>query len=786
MTENIQEKPKEGYDFKTAEVKIREFWEKEKIYAFNPNSKAEVFSIDNPPPTISGKMHIGHASMYSQMDFIARFQRMSQKNIFFPFGTDDNGLPTERLVEKINNVKSKSMSRADFIELCLKTLKEITPDFIQDWKNAGISCDYNLSYSTIDKNSQKISQSSFIRLFKEDRAYKKEFPSIWCPECQTSIAQAELEDKELQSLFSTLKFKCGKEDLLIATTRPELLPACVAVFVNPKDDRYTKLVGKKATVPLTNSLVPIIADESAQIDKGTGVLMICSYGDKYDAESINRHKLTPKIILNRDGTLNYGDYSGLKIKEARKKILEDLKNADLITEQKPITHAVNVHDKCGTAIEFLPTEQWFIKILDKKKELISQGKKVNWCPEFMFKRYENWVNGLEWDWNISRDRHFGIPIPVWHCRECNKIILAEEKDLPIDPAQVEKKCPFCNKKAEPETKVFDTWQTSSVTPEIISSLSKGKISQPCSLRCNAHDIIRTWDFYTITKSYFHANTLPWKDLMVSGFVTLGGEKMSKSKGNVIAPQPIIENYGADALRFWAASSTLGEDLNYNEKDMVTAKKFITKLFNASKFVFMNLEGYKKEKPKKLEIMDTWVLSELDKLVEDCTKSFEKYEYAKVKSEIEHFFWHTFCDDYLEIVKKRTYSGTDEEKASAKYTLYTCLLKILKILAPIMPYITEEIYQKFFKENEKDKSIHISSWPNVEVKDKNAEEIGAVFTKILAEVRKKKSLAQKGMKSEIILTIEKENLSLLKPVIEDLSSVTSAKEIKEGKFDIQFI
>ena len=775
-----------GYDFMEAEARIRQFWEKEKVFAFNPNSKAKVFSIDNPPPTISGSMHIGHACMYSQMDFIVRYNRMSGKNIFFPFGTDDNGLPTERLVEKLNKVKSKSMSRQDFIELCIKTLKDITPTFIQDWKNTGISCDYNLYYSTIDKNSQKISQNSFIKLFKAGRAYKKDFPTIWCPECQTSIAQAELEDKELNTLFSTLIFKCNGKELPIATTRPELLPACVAVFVNPQDKRYQSLIGKKALIPLFNFEVPILADESADIEKGTGILMVCSYGDKYDAEAINRHKLQPNIVLKKDGTLNHPSYHGLKIKDARKKILEDLKNSGLIKEQKQITHAVNVHDKCGTEIEFLPTEQWFIKILDKKSELLEQGKKVKWRPESMLKRYENWVNGLEWDWNISRERHFGIPIPVWHCRKCNEFIIPEEKELPIDPNQKEKKCPKCKKIAEPETKVFDTWQTSSLTPEIISSLVKGKIKQPLSLRCNAHDIIRTWDFYTIAKSYFHENEIPWNNLMISGFVTLGGEKMSKSKGNVVEPQPIIKQYGADALRFWAASSSLGEDFSYLEKDIITAKKFITKLFNASKFAFMGLEGYKKEKPKNLEIMDSWILSELDKIIALCTKSFENYEYARVKSEIEHFFWHTFCDNYLEIVKRRVYSGTKEEKLSAQYALYTCLLKILKVLAPIMPYITEEIYQKFFKENEKHKSIHISSWPISEISDKKAEEAGELFTQILTQVRKQKSEEKKGMKSEIILTLEKEKLDKLKPVLEDLKAVTSSKEIKSGSFKIEFI
>jgi valyl-tRNA synthetase len=785
MAEDKKDALNEQYDFREAEKRILGFWLKEKIFKFDPKNK-NVFSVDNPPPTVSGKMHIGHAFQYSQMDFIARFKRMNGYGVFYPFGTDDNGLPTERLVEKMKNVKSKNMSRSDFIELCLKTLEEITPDFIQDWKSIGISSDYEKYYSTIDKNSQRISQKSFLDLYKKGEAYKKDFPSLWCCECQTAIAQAELEDKELPSLFSTLKFSCQGKDLLIATTRPELLGACVAVFINPKDKRYSKLIGKEAKVPIFGFTVPIIADESADIDKGTGILMICSYGDKYDAEAIARHKLKPRIILNKEGKINSGQYAGLKIKEARKKILEDLKNSNLITEQKNINHIVNVHDKCGTEIEILPTEQWFVKILDKKKELLEQGQKVKWHPEFMFKRYENWVKGLEWDWNISRERHFGIPIPIWFCSKCNKTIIAEEKELPVDPVKIKKKC-SCGEIASPETKVFDTWQTSSMTPQIIMQMENLKI--PCSLRCNAHDIIRTWDFYTIVKSFLHEKKIPWTDLMVSGFVTLSGEKMSKSKGNVVDPRIVLDNYGADCLRYWAAGSKLGEDLDYQEKDLVTGKKFVTKLWNASKFLFMNIGDYKNSKPKKLHKTDEIFLNELNRIVESSTNSFSEYEYSKVKLDVESFFWKNFCDNYMEIVKNRIYNGSDEEKESAKYTLYNSLLSILKIMAPITPFITEEIYQKFFRKNEKTLSIHISDWPSL-IKfdfDKADEKIWNKFIEILEIVRKTKSENKKSMKAEIVLTLPKEDQQILIDCLEDLKTVTCSKQIKiDNNLRIDFI
>jgi valyl-tRNA synthetase len=770
------------FDFREIENKWKIYWEKENIFKAD-FSKKKVYSIDTPPPTVSGAMHIGHVFSYSQQDFIARFERMflvsKNGSVFYPFGTDDNGLPTERLVEKMNNVRSKDMSREDFIKLCLKTLKELLPGFIQDWKDIGISCDYNVSYSTIDNNSRKISQKSFIDLYKKKEVYKKEFPTIWCPECQTPIAQAELEDKAEKSLFLTLKFQCGGKELLIATTRPEMLQACVAVFVNPSDKRYSNLIGKKAKVPLFDFEVPIIADTSASIDKGTGALMVCSYGDKYDVDAINRYKLNPKLIFDKSGRINFGEYKGLKVKEARKKILEDLKKENLITEQKEIEHIVNVHDKCGTAIEFVTTEQWFIKILDKKNKFLEQGNKIKWYPEFMKKRYDNWVNGLEWDWSISRERHFGVPIPVWECKKCNEIILAEEKELPVDPLQTKKKCPKCKSEAEPEKRVLDTWATSSLTPQLASSLVENKVKIPFSLRPNAHDIIRTWAFYTIAKSYMHENDIPWKDIIISGIVSLGGEKMSKSKGNVIDPKVVLQNYGADAVRFWAAGSKLGNDLDYQEKDLVAGTKMINKLINASKFVFMNLEDYKGKKPKKLEKLDELFLNKLNLLVKDSTENFSNYEYSKVKQDVEHFFWSDFCDNYLEIVKKRVYQGKGEAKVSAQYTLYKSLLTMLKLIAPIMPFITEEIYQTYFKKNEKVKSIHISEWPEAEkVKDFATLD---VFYNILSKVRQEKSNNKKAMNYEIRLELEEKDYFLLKPdLLDDLENVTNAREIVIAK------
>jgi valyl-tRNA synthetase len=559
--------------------------------------------------------------------------------------------------------------------------------------------------------------------------------------------------------------------------------------VHPADKKYKAFVGKNAKVPLFNFEVPIIADTSADPDKGTGALMVCSYGDKYDVDAINRYKLIPKIIFDKSGKLIYGEYKGLKIREARKKILEDLRKENLIADQKEINHVVNVHDKCGTPIEFATTEQWFIKILDKKEKFIEQGNKVKWYPEFMHKRYDNWVNGLEWDWNISRERHFGVPIPVWECKKCKEIILAEEKELPIDPLQIKKNCPKCKSEAQPEVKVLDTWATSSLTPQIAISLVENKVKIPYSLRPNAHDIIRTWAFYTIAKSYLHENEIPWKNIIVSGIVSLGGEKMSKSKGNVIDPKAVLANYGADALRYWAAGSKLGNDLDYLEKDLVAGTKMINKLINASKFVFMNLKEYNhNNKPRKLEKLDELFLDKLNILIKDSTESFKEYEYSKVKLDTERFFWSDFCDNYLEIVKKRVYQGEGNAKLSAQYTLYKSLLTILKLTAPIMPFITEEIYQEYFRKNEKTKSIHISEWPQAEKSDnKNQIKILEKLYEILSQVRQEKSKNKKAMNAEIVLTLSKQDYEEIKSVLEDLKNVTNAKAIREGKmFEVEFI
>lgn len=789
------------YDPNIVEPKWQLFWEKNKIFRFDPeDTKRKIFSIDTPPPTVSGKMHMGHAFGNSQQDFIARYKRMRGFNVLQPFGTDDNGLPTKLLIEKTLNVKAVDMPRKDFVKLCLDTLKkEFRPKYIQDWKKLGISCDFDVFYTTIDEHCQRISQKSFLDLYKDGRQYRTEAPAMYCPSCQTAISQVECQDKVIPSFFNDIVFKIGDEELIIATTRPELLPACVAVFYHPSDKRYHHLKGKKAKVPLFDFEVPVLEDERADPEKGTGIVMCCTFGDSTDAEWQKAHKLPIIEAIGRDGlmTQKAGKYEGRSIETARKMIIEDLKDQRLLLSQEPISHAVNVHERCGTPIEFIHSKQWFIKYLDLKDDMLKWGKELNWFPEHMKNRYDNWVNGLQWDWLISRQLPFGIPFPVWYCEKCDAPVLAKEEDLPVDPIEDDppvKKCPKCgHDKFVPETDIINTWATSSLTPTIVIELFKGKKvydklrKNPMSLRPQGHDIISFWLFNTVVKSHLHFKMKPWGDCFINGWMLdPNGKKMSKSKGNIIEPQAMIEKYSADALRFMAGGSKLGDDLPFPEKDLVAGQKFITKFWNASKFAMMHLEDYKKEQPKDLEAFDKWLLSKMHNLIKIATDSFDNYEFSRSKSETEKFFWQSLCDNYLEIAKDRLYNPDvrgEEARLSAQFTLYNAILTCLKLMAPITPHFTEEIYQLFFKDKEKHKSIHISEWPvfGKKLVDEKVEKAGDSCVVVISAVRKFKAENQLSLKEEIKrIVIEYEDSDSLQPFLDDLKATTKANEIVFGK------
>jgi len=790
------------YNFSETEPKWLGFWEKEGINKFSPKEKGEIFSIDTPPPTVSGKMHIGHAYSYTHEDFIARYQKMAGKNVFFPFGTDDNGLPTERLVEKLKGVRANKMKRPDFIDLCNKTIKEIKPDFIADWKKVGMSCDFSKIYSTIDDNCRRISQEFFIDLYKKGKVYRQEAPVVWCPHCQTAIAQAELEDKDAETFFNDIVFNLpdGK-NLIIATTRPELLSSCVAIFVHPNDKRYKKLIGKKAQVPIFGNKVEIMSDKKVDMEKGTGAVMCCTFGDKTDVEWFKEYKLPLVMSLEKTGIMSEKakKYAGIPAKDARAKIIEDLKKKKLLLDQKKISHTLNIHERCKTEVEILNSEQWYIRVLDQKKNLIESGKRIKWHPEFMRSRYENWVNNLGWDWCISRQRFFGIPFPVWYCQKCGEVKLADEKDLPIDPlsAKPKGKCQKCgSSKFFAEKDVMDTWATSSLSPQLALNLffDKEKSDEliPMKLRPQAHDIISTWLFYTVVRSNFHFEKNPWENAMISGHVLDSkGEKMSKSLGNTVAPQEILKKYGADALRFWAAGRSLGQNINFSEEEIQVGKKFLTKLWNVTRFVMMNLpksKNYLNLNSAKLFPTDRWILAELQDVIEKMTASFEKYDYSSAKLAIEKFFWIKLADNYIEIVKNRLYDESKENEAgreSVQFTLFAVLFSLIRLLAPFVPFATEEIYQTFFRGAKCAKSIHLCGWPRVNEKIADGEKmkIGKTLMEIVAFMRKYKAERGMSMKSElaeIAIGCDEKTAKEFKKMKNDISAVGSVKAIKFSK------
>ncbi|MBW2965376.1 valine--tRNA ligase [Candidatus Woesearchaeota archaeon] len=787
----------EKYDPLVDEKPWQEFWVKNRVYVFDPKSSAEVYSVDTPPPTVSGRVHLGHAFSYSQQDIIVRYKRMKGFNVFYPFGTDNNGVATERLIEKLKKVKARDMDRQEFTKLCLETVnKELVPDYIDSMKELGMSCQWDIFYTTIDEHCQRISQREFIDVYKKGRAYRKDAPSMWCPECATGISQVECVDQEMDSFFNDIIFKVGNEDLTIATTRPELLPACVAVFYHPTDARYQHLKGKKAKVPLFDFEVPIMEDERADPEKGTGIVMCCTFGDQTDMEWQKAHDLPIKEAITVDGKMTAlaTGYEGLPIKKARKQIIEDMKAKGLLTNQKPIKHAVNVHERCGTEIEYIKSKQWFIKYLDLKDDMLKWGEALDWYPPHMRNRYDNWVKGLQWDWLISRQRFFGIPFPVWYCEKCAEVIVADDKDLPIDPLKDSpkaKNCPKCgHDKFVPEADIMDTWATSSLTPRLAIELMPKELWPklfPMSLRPQAHDIITFWLFNTTFRSNIHYNCNPWKDCVISGWaLDPKGKKMSKSKGNVIEPQVMIDKYGADALRFWAAGSKLGDDLPFQEKDVLTGKKMVNKIWNASRFSIMNLEGFDPNTSAenvKLEVLDRWVLSKLQGLVRDCTESFDKYEYARTKSDTEKFFWATMCDYYFELCKERMYNadrrGADA-KTAAQFTIYRLLITVLKLTAPILPHITEAVYQMYFAQYDKHKSIHVSEWPKVEESlfNEDAEKTGELVCEILAAVRKFKSEQKVSLKKPVKVTLScsDEQKRMIESAKDDLASTANATEL----------
>lgn len=765
------------YDSLVKEEKWLNYWKKNKIYEFKPDYR-EVYSIDTPPPTVNGKIHIGHIFSYSQAEMIARYKRLRGYNVFYPFGFDDNGLPSERLVEKEQKKKAHEIGRESFSKLCYETTNKYEEEFQDLFSKLGVSTDWSMCYKTVSSSTIKISQNSFLDLIEKGHCYHKESPALWCNECLTSIAQAELETKTIRTTFNYVNFKTVEDNEIftIATTRPELLPAIVCVFVNPDDDKNNHLIGKTAHIPVIDVNVPIIGDEKVAIDKGTGIVMCCTFGDQTDMEWWKKYNLPLKYIFTDDGRImdSVPNYGGLKIKEARKQIVDDLQVGGYIVKIEELEHEVQTHERCGSEVEYTVMKQWFIDIMSHKEDFLRIGNEINWYPTHMHNRYEEWVNNVAWDWCISRQRYFGVPFPVWYCKECGEPIFASKEQLPVNPLtdtpSIEK-CHKCGcKEFIPESDVMDTWATSSVTPLINMKYGEKdnyeSILKPMSLRSNASEIIRTWDFYTIVKSYYHFGIKPWDNVMISGFVMANkGEKISKSKGNSkVEPLDLIKQFSADVVRYWAASGRLGTNITFSEETLLRGKKLVNKIWNVSKFVQMHLEDYQDKAFDDFEYIDKWILGNFIDMEKEYLKYLDNYEIGLALNILEKFFWN-FCDNYIEIVKHRLYRPEEfGEKArySGQKTIYILLYKLLQDFSIFFPFITEEIYQDIYHDM---KSIHIT-----EIKSLNYsfdEEIvnGNLMCEIISIVRGKKSSSNLSLKT-IVKKLEIDCSPNLKKAIEE--------------------
>jgi valyl-tRNA synthetase len=840
------------YDHQAREKHWQEQWGKSDVYHFRDDQPREqTFVIDTPPPTVSGVLHMGHIFSYTQADFVARYQRMSGKDVFYPMGFDDNGLPTERLVEKTKNVRGNSMPRADFVSLCREVVQDAENEFRTLFKSAALSIDWRQEYQTINDDVRQLSQASFVELFKKGEAYRDFRPTYWDWVDQTAIAQAEIENKEMPGVMNDIQFTLEDgSPIVIATTRPELLGACVAVMYHPEDPNAAIYKNKMAITPLFGVKVPMIADELVEREKGTGLVMCCTFGDDTDKEWWRKHGLPSRPILGMDGKIIFSDHAssvafdntggkdgkadsssidaanclniqktlnifnavlGLKPKQANARIIELLQAENKLVKQVQITHTVKCAERSGTPIEIIPTYQWFIRIIDKKDALLAKGQQCNWHPEYMRIRLNQWIEGLKEDWCISRQRFFGVPFPVWYSKrlgEEGKVLVADLDKLPIDPMVTLPKG-YTSDEVIADKDIMDTWATSSISPQInAKSLQPNKLF-PADLRPQAHEIIRTWAFYTIVKSYLHADVAPWKNLMISGWCLAADKtKMSKSKGNVVTPVALIQEKGSDAVRYWASTSRLGTDTAFSEDLLKIGRKLVTKLWNASNFASLNLSNIQDVPTTPLqdmqsgviaETLDIWILSRLRQCIIKATQEFDKFEYCDARVAIEDFFWNDFCDNYLELVKARAYgeeSGSEMQDAakqqSALYTLYHCLETLLRLLAPFIPHITEELYSHIFDERfAQSRSVHARGmWPKAAnyPYDAQSELSGMACIDVLNVIRKAKSEANVSIKFPVKLveiqskTADGPQWEHIQPVICDLLSAGNAKTIVETKSD----
>jgi valyl-tRNA synthetase len=772
-------------------------WEREGTYRFDrTKTREQIYSIDTPPPTVSGSLHIGHVFSFTHTDVIARFQRMRGKDVFYPMGWDDNGLPTERRVQNYFGVRCDpslpyvpnftlpeksdkhpvSVSRPNFIELCTRLTLEDEKAFEELWRYLGLSVDWSMTYATIGANAQRVSQKMFLRLLQRHLAYQVEAPTLWDVDFRTAVAQAELEDREQPGAYHTIHFyrqpgTGNRQPVAIETTRPELIPACVALVAHPDDERYKPLFETHVTTPLFGARVPVKAHPLADPQKGSGIAMICTFGDTTDVVWWRELKLPVRAIVQPNGTLGpvrwgqvgwesvdeakaqaaYDQLAGLSAKKAQAKIVELLRESgDLQGDPKPITHAVKFYEKGDRPLEIITSRQWFIKTIAYRDDFIRRGREIRWHPEYMRIRFENWVEGLNGDWCISRQRFFGVPFPVWYrinsdgTTDYAHPLLADESRLPIDPSTDVPDGYTSDQRGKPggfvgDPDIMDTWATSSVTPQLVTGWDSDpdlhRQTFPMDLRPQAHDIIRTWLFSSVVRAHFEGNTIPWTNAAISGFVVdPDRKKMSKSKGNVVTPLALLKEYGSDGVRYWAARGGPGVDTAFDVGQMKIGRKLAMKILNVSKFV---LTGEHTDGPV-TEPLDRGMLQNLAALVDEATGELDNYEYARALAKIESFFWD-FCDNYVEAAKSRKYGDFGAAAAASASTAMRLALSVLvRLLAPYLSFVTDEVWSWTNRG-----SIHRASWPTIEEiigvsgKDDSAQRAVLHVTEALNAIRKGK-------------------------------------------------
>jgi valyl-tRNA synthetase len=797
----MQPLPKK-YDFAEIERKWQQKWEEMGIYRFDWNdNNTPTYSIDTPPPYPSGEFHMGNILNWTYFDIVARYKRMCGYNVLFPQGWDCHGLSIEIQVEKEHNIRKRDVPPERFRQWCESLIEKYIAIMKEAILKLGCSIDWTTEYRTMNPDYWRRTQLSFILLHKKGYMYQGTHPVNWCPRCETAIADAEVDYEKRKGTLYYIRFPLegGKEHLLIATSRPEFIPACVAVEVNPVDERYRNYIGKKIIVPIVNRQVAVIGDEAVEPDFGTGVVQICTYGDKEDVKTVFRHKFPVIRLLTDNGriTENGGKYAGLTINQARKAIVEDLDAAGLLEKSEQLAQEVGVCDRCKSHVEILEVKQWFMKTRELSDSVEKNANEVNWYPDYMKARLIDWVRSLDWDWVISRQRVFATPIPVWYCKNCGEIILAEEDWVPIDPKLETPhidKCPKCDStEFFPELDVFDTWMDSSITCAVHAGWPDRvdwRRLFPADVHPSGIDIIRTWAYYLMVRHLALFGEKPYKSCLINGMV-LGsdGRKMSKSLKNYVAAPEVFGKYGSDATRQWAAGGgATGSDIPFRWPDVEYGRRFLVKLWNVSKFAIKLLEDYVPSRTVEFELqpLDKWILSKAERLTQTVTEAMDKCQFNVAVEEVRNFTWHLFCDYYIEAVKDKLYNPEiygQEKKLVAQYTLYEVLYRVLQLLAPIIPHLTEEIYQSMYAKNKGFESLQISPWPEYiparmnGIVEKNGDLIMAIMSGVRQDKAEKKLPLNAPVKAIDIYSGSEETTNVINSAREDIAGTLKIANVR---------